>query len=148
MPKITRIRVKQTLVNRECPSRTPKEGLPSRTLPRNYFFTKMLLTLALWLNLLSSHFTTILGPPNGVIGLYSRSKVHMSSSLWYIWDVLFFVSPTFLEADFCESSSTKTYMHRSSFAKEICGNSSKKLLLLRLRLFLHLRQCLQFQNEI
>ena len=67
--------------NTRVPLERLKRVLASRTLPLNYFFLKMLLTLALWLNLLSSHFTTIPGPPNGVIGLYSRSTVHTSSSL-------------------------------------------------------------------
>ena len=44
-----------------------------RHLFRGYTFT-----LGLWLNLLSSHLTTVPGPPNGMNGLICRSTEQIS----------------------------------------------------------------------
>lgn len=43
---------------------------------QNYLYKNSVFTSALWLNLLSLHFTTAPGPPNGIIGLLCRSRGH------------------------------------------------------------------------
>ena len=64
-------------------------------------------TLALWLNLLSSHFTTEHGPPNGMMGLSAKSLEHTSCSSLKIFEINPWLTSNLRAVILCESSAMK-----------------------------------------
>ena len=94
-------------------------------------------TLALWLNLLSSHFMTAAGPPNGKIGRSWRSKEHRSCNLLQIWETAFRLKFSVSAILLWGSSCVNEKITRSIVPSGILGNSANKLFVRRLLLFWH-----------
>ena len=69
--------------------------------------TIITLTFALWLNLLSSHFTTAPGPPNGITGRVCKSRKHTSCRRLHICDTKLAFKFRVRKILRCESSWTK-----------------------------------------
>lgn len=111
-----------------------------------YIYCKWLLnvelTFALWLNLLSSHFTANL-PPKGINGFLAMSVEQMSSRLRKTWQARLLFA--FIMRDVCFRlwSIDQKYIISRSSPRATFACWAKKLLVLKLRFFLHPLHLLQ-----
>ena len=118
-------------------------GTPLHAVARLLHVDKENVTLALWLNLLSSHFIIAPGPPNGKMGLFCRSTEHKSCNLLQIFDTSFRLKFNVCATLLWESSCVNEKITRSNFPNGTLGNSANKLFVRKLLLFRHPGHLLQ-----
>ena len=94
-------------------------------------------TFALWLNLLSSHLTTTLAPPKGIIGLSCKSMEQTCRNRLQILDTRLLFMDNARAILSCGSSCVKKKMALRRVPKAIFGNISKRLFVRKFLRFLH-----------